>query len=147
MISDEPGDGCVFCAIVGGTQPAAIVYEDASTLAFLDITAVTPGHTLVVPKQHAADLWDITPQEWAAVTRTVHRLAVRIGDVLRPDGMTVFQANRAAGWQDVFHLHVHLVPRTSGDHLCRPWTAAPVALSALKPMRARLRTGDSEVTA
>jgi histidine triad (HIT) family protein len=132
------GEGCVFCAIVSGSHPAAIVYEDTSTLAFLDITAVTPGHTLVIPKTHAADLWEIAPDGWASVMRTVHRVARRIGEVLRPDGMTLFQANRAAGWQDVFHLHVHLVPRAAGDHLHRPWTASPVPLETFQALRARL---------
>ncbi|MGC4808465.1 HIT family protein [Micromonospora sp. DT233] len=142
---DAPADrpergesGCVFCAIVARTQPTAVVYEDGSTLAFLDITAVTPGHTLVVPKTHRADLWEIAPDEWAAVTRTVHRVARRIEEVLRPDGMTLFQANRDAGWQDVFHLHVHVVPRATGDHLHRPWTASPVPLDTLQAIRARL---------
>jgi histidine triad (HIT) family protein len=142
MTADRAHDGCVFCAIVAGTQPAAVTYEDASTLAFLDITAVTRGHTLVIPKAHATDLWGIPPDDWVAVTRTVQRVARRIGEVLRPDGMTLFQANRDAGWQDVFHLHVHVVPRTTGDHLNRPWTASPVPLSTLEPTRALLSIAD-----
>jgi histidine triad (HIT) family protein len=138
MGSDTSHQGCVFCAIVGGAHPAAVVYEDASTLAFLDITAVMPGHTLVIPKAHATDLWAIEPDDWVAVTRTVQIVARRIGEVLKPDGMTLFQANRDAGWQDVFHLHVHLVPRMAGDRLHRPWTAAPLPLDSLEPMRGRL---------
>lgn len=141
MVADTPHVGCVFCAIVGGTHPAAVVYEDASTVAFLDITEVMPGHTLVIPKTHVTDLWEIAPDDWTSVTRTVQRVARRIGEVLRPDGMTVFQANRDAGWQDVFHLHVHVVPRTTGDHLCRPWTASPVPLATLEATRARLFMG------
>ncbi|MFJ6199262.1 HIT family protein [Micromonospora sp. NPDC092111] len=131
-------DDCVFCAIVAGTHPAPVVYEDASTVAFLDITAVTPGHSLVVPKRHATDLWEITPEDWVAVARTAHRIAQRIRAELDPDGMTLFQANRAAGWQDVFHLHLHVVPRAEGDHLHRPWVASPVPLEQLEGMRRRL---------
>ncbi|AWS43626.1 HIT family protein [Streptosporangium sp. 'caverna'] len=130
--------GCVFCAIVQGRQPAAIVFEDDLTLAFLDITAVMDGHTLVIPKRHATDLWQITPEDAAAVINTVHGMARRIREVLKPEGLTLFQANGEAGWQDVFHLHVHLVPRLAGDHLCRPWKAEPVALSELAATRARL---------
>ncbi|MGW6913301.1 HIT family protein [Kitasatospora sp. NPDC054939] len=138
-MDDRPTHGtCVFCAIVGGRQPAAVVYEDELTVAFLDITAVKDGHTLVIPRRHAADLWEITAEDAAAVMATVHRMAARIRDVLAPDGLTLFQANRDAGWQDVFHLHVHLVPRTSGDHLHRPWQATPVPLEQLEPTRARL---------
>lgn len=129
---------CVFCAIAAGTHPAPVIYEDAATVAFLDITAVTPGHSLVVPKTHAADLWDASEDDWAAVARTAYRVAQRIRAVLNPNGMTLFQANRAAGWQDVFHLHLHVVPRTTGDRLHRPWVASPVPLSSLDPMRRRL---------
>ncbi len=138
-MDDSPVRGeCVFCAIVQGRQPAAIIYEDDLTVAFLDITAVMEGHTLVIPKRHATDLWQITPEDAAAVMSTVHRMAGRIHDVLEPDGLTLFQANRDAGWQDVFHLHVHLVPRMAGDHLNRPWTAEPVHLEQLAATRARL---------
>lgn len=129
---------CVFCAIVDRKQPAAMVYEDDHTVAFLDITAVMNGHTLVIPKNHATDIWDITPEDAAAVMRTVHRMARRIEEVLAPEGLTLFQANQAAGWQDVFHLHVHLVPRMTGDHLRRPWTAEPVLLDDLEATRALL---------
>lgn len=135
----EPApDGCVFCDIARGRHPAPIVYEDAETVAFLDITAVTPGHTLVIPTAHARDLWEITPDDWAAVARTVRRVAGRIEEVLRPEGMTLFQANRDAGWQDVFHLHVHLVPRSAGDDLHRPWVAEPKPLETLEEIRTRL---------
>jgi histidine triad (HIT) family protein len=130
--------GCAFCPIVARRLPAAVLFEDGRTMAFLDITAVTEGHTLVVPKRHTADLWEVSEVDAVAVMRTVRRMARRIREVLRPDGLTLFQANRAAGWQDVFHLHVHLVPRTVGDHLTRPWTARPVDLADLADTRRRL---------
>ncbi|MEV6524580.1 HIT domain-containing protein [Longispora sp. NPDC051575] len=138
MPHSAQNEQCVFCSIVAGTLRSAIVFEDEATLAFLDITAVAPGHTLVIPKAHARDLWEIAPDDWAAVGRTVHRMAQRIGDVLQPAGMTLFQANRDTGWQDVFHLHVHLVPRTEADRLHRPWTASPVPLDSLEDIRLRL---------
>jgi histidine triad (HIT) family protein len=93
------------------------------TLAFLDNTAVMEGHTLVIPKRHAADLLEIDVSEAAAMMRTAHRMALWINEVFGPDGVTLFQANREAGWQDVFHIHLHVVPRLTGDHLHRPWTA------------------------
>lgn len=129
-----PAD-CPFCAIVDGRLPAAIVHQDADTLAFLDITAVTPGHTLVIPRRHATDLWEIDEQDALAVMRTVRRVAHRQREVLAPAGLTLFQANRPAGWQDVFHLHVHVVPRAEDDRLSRPWTARPVPLTQLEPLR------------
>lgn len=140
-VKGPPGAECAFCAIVQGRQPAAVLFEDDLTVAFLDITAVMEGHTLVIPKRHAADLWEITADDAAAVMRTVHRMARRIREVLSPDGLTLFQANRDAGWQDVFHLHVHLVPRRANDHLHRPWTARPVARTELGKTRTRLLSG------
>jgi histidine triad (HIT) family protein len=131
-------DACPFCEIVAGRLPAAVLYQDERTVAFLDITAVMDGHTLVIPKRHAADLWEISEDDAAAVMRTVHRLAGHLQSVLRADGLTLFQANRPAGWQDVFHLHVHLVPRRDGDHLTRPWVARPVDPAVLAAARLRL---------
>ncbi|MGW0836162.1 HIT family protein [Streptomyces prunicolor] len=132
------GHSCPFCRIVAGTLDAAVLYEDEDTLAFLDITAVTQGHTLVIPKPHVADLWEIVEPDAAAVMSTAHRVAARLRSVLAPPGLTLFQANRPAGWQDVFHLHIHLVPRWPADGLHRPWTASPKPLAALEPLRARL---------
>jgi histidine triad (HIT) family protein len=133
-----PEPPCAFCAIARGDEAGRVLYEDQRTVAFLDITRVAEGHTLVIPKRHAADLWEISDEDALAVMRTVRRLADRIRDVLRPDGLTLFQANGAAGWQDVFHLHVHLVPRTAGDQLNRPWVAAPVEPATLHRTRAML---------
>ncbi|SDZ00677.1 histidine triad (HIT) family protein [Amycolatopsis xylanica] len=139
---DEPVTPCVFCEIAAGREGAGrVLFEDEHTIAFLDHTAVMPGHTLVVPRIHAADLWEISAGDAAAVMRTVHLMAARIRDVLRPDGLTLFQANRSAGWQDVFHLHVHLVPRSADDHLARPWVAAPKSDAELAAVRALLVNG------
>ncbi|MFJ5265698.1 HIT family protein [Streptomyces sp. NPDC088387] len=118
-------DDCPFCQIAAGTLHAEVLHRDEATIAFLDRTAVMEGHTLVVPRAHAANLWEIGEADAAAVMRTVHRTARLLRDVLAPDGLTLFQANEEAGWQDVFHLHVHLVPRRTGDPLRRPWSARP----------------------
>ncbi|MFL6130962.1 MAG: HIT family protein [Mycobacteriales bacterium] len=129
---------CDFCEIVARRLPAAILFEDELTMSFLDITAVTEGHTLVIPKSHCVDIWDVPEDGAVAVMRTAHRMAARIREVLAPEGLTLFQANRAVGWQDVFHLHLHLVPRWPDDRLTRPWTAAPAELRTLSRLRSRL---------
>jgi histidine triad (HIT) family protein len=135
-----PVEGCVFCAIVRGTAPSHVVHEDAQTLAVLDINPAADGHTLVVPKQHADDLFDIDAESAAAVMRTVKLVADRTAERLAPDGLTLFQANRAAGWQDVFHLHVHVVPRWDGDGLVRPWQPVPAPGDHLAAIAKTLRT-------
>ncbi|MFE4868221.1 HIT family protein [Streptomyces sp. NPDC056682] len=135
---------CEFCSIVTGLLHAEILFEDESTVAFLDNTAVMEGHTLVIPKVHATDIWAISEDDAAAVMRTAHRMAALLDDVFTPDGMTLFQANRPAGWQDVFHLHVHLVPRRESDHLHRPWHAKRAHPAALARTGRRVlrQTGD-----
>ncbi|MET7294968.1 HIT domain-containing protein [Streptomyces griseoloalbus] len=129
---------CVFCDIVAGRLHAEILFEDERTVAFLDNTAVMEGHTLVIPRRHAADIWAVSEEDAAAVMRTVHRMARVLRDVLEPDGMTLFQANRPAGWQDVFHLHVHLVPRRDSDHLHRPWHVDRADPASLARTRRRI---------
>lgn len=113
---------CVFCGIVAGVEPAHIVWDDTETMAFLAISPASPGHTLVVPKIHVEDIWAIEPDTFASVTQSVHAVSALIGERLRPDGLTLLQTNRPAGWQSVFHLHVHVVPRHVNDDLIQPWT-------------------------
>lgn len=125
---------CVFCQIVAGRGPAHVVREDPDTVAFLDIAPATDGHTLVVPREHATDLLSASPEQAGAVMRAAREVARTLVDRLGAPGITIFQANRSAGWQDVFHLHVHVVPRHPGDGLTRPWhprRAGPAQLAAV----------------
>jgi len=114
---------CVFCDIVAGTAPARVVHQDDRTVAFLDIGQAAPGHTLVVPRSHVRNLLDCPPDLACSVFAATREVARRLADRLHPDGITVFQANERAGWQDVFHLHVHVVPRWTEDALVPPWTS------------------------
>lgn len=129
---------CVFCSVVHGLSPAYLVHEDEDTVAFLDVNPATEGHTLVVPRQHAEDVWSIDSDGFVAVARATHAVAAHIRERLRPDGVTLFQANRRAGWQDVFHLHVHVVPRYEGDDLVRPWKKSPDRRARLPTVIERL---------
>jgi histidine triad (HIT) family protein len=110
-------DTCVFCAIAAGTGPAFRVCEDESTLVFMDIFPVTDGHTLVVTKDHFPTLFDTPPAVLAAVATTAKRVAHALQQVLRPDGLMVFQLNGVAAGQSVFHYHMHLMPRADGEPL------------------------------
>jgi histidine triad (HIT) family protein len=108
---------CIFCKIVRKEAPAHVVCEDERTLAFMDIFPVADGHTLIVPKAHCDDLFDADPADLRAVMDRSHALAQAIDRVLAPDGLGVFQLNRAAAGQTVFHYHMHLIPRTNGAAL------------------------------
>jgi histidine triad (HIT) family protein len=139
----ETESSCAFCDIVAGDAAAEVIYTNATTVAFLDNTAVTTGHTLVIPRTHVADIWDISAADVTAVMATAHRVAHLIRASLNPDGLTLFQANRPAGWQDVFHFHLHVVPRFQDDRLSRPWTAEFADRAELRKTREALLGGSS----
>jgi histidine triad (HIT) family protein len=116
---------CIFCKIVAGELPATIVDEDEHTIAFMDINPATRGHALVVPRLHTPDLLSIEPQELAMVTSAAQRLAARVKERLRADGINVINSCGAAAWQTVFHFHLHVIPRYQGDPMRLPWLPAP----------------------
>lgn len=132
----------IFSRIVAGEIPAARLYEDDLTLAFLDVNPASRGHCLVICKDEHADLLSAPPELLAAVARTTQVVARALMAALRPDGINVIQNNGAAAGQAVFHYHVHLIPRWEGDRvvsLWRPGTAAGDDLGALAAeIRARL---------
>ena len=126
----------VFAAILAGTIPAARIYEDGDTLAFLDAFPQTRGHALVIHKTaQARNLLDVEPAALAAITATVQRVARMLVAALAPDGLQMIQYNGAAAGQTVFHLHVHLIPRWDGGATGLPdgqrGMADPAVLAAL----------------
>jgi histidine triad (HIT) family protein len=129
---------CIFCAIVAGGAPGRRVAESDRALAFLDINPVADGHTLVLPKEHVGDIWGLADDVGADVWKLTMRVARRIREVLEPDGLTLFQANGRAGWQEVFHFHMHVVPRWTGDGLVRPRPKGPGNPRRLDEIAARL---------
>lgn len=133
-----PSAECVFCRIVAGAEPAWVVYADEHAVAFLDRAPATTGHTLVVPRAHAVDIWDIGRRDYGRLMESAHAVAGLLDRRLHPDGLTQSQANRAAGWQDVFHVHIHLVPRYAGDQLTKSWVARPAATQELDAVLSQL---------
>lgn len=108
---------CIFCAIVAGDAPAHVVHEDEHTVSFLDINPVTRGHTLVVPRVHAEDMWDADEDTAVAVMRSAWQVARLLRRALDPEGCNLFQATRAIAGQTVFHLHLHVLPRSDPAEL------------------------------
>ena len=108
---------CIFCRIVRGEAPCHRVYEDAHTLAIMDVFPVTDGHTLIITKEHFADIFAANEAALVAVASTAYRVAAAIRATLAPDGLMVFQLNGAAAMQTVFHYHMHLMPRADGEPL------------------------------
>lgn len=139
FVDTSPPGQCIFCKIVAGDIPAAKVYEDALTVAFMDIGQVNPGHVLVASKRHAVTVLDLTPEEAAAVMQTAQRVAAAAEVAFAPDGITLFQANGAAGGQTVFHFHLHVLPRHAGDGVALAWPRKEPGAQALQTYAAQLQ--------
>jgi histidine triad (HIT) family protein len=120
---DDPP--CVFCAIAAATSPASIVATDARTLAFLDLRQSHPGHVLVIPRRHVADLRDADDATAEAVIRMVRRVMLAVDRVFPSDGISVWHSAGAGANQEVPHLHFHVHPRRLGDGLLRAYPAPP----------------------
>ena len=101
----------IFAKILNGDLPCHKVYEDDTTLAFLDIMPRAKGHTLVIPKASAQNMFDIQEADFLALTRTVHKLTPLIKNALNADGILLQQLNGDAAGQLVYHIHFHIVPR------------------------------------
>jgi histidine triad (HIT) family protein len=106
---------CVFCKIRDGQIPSTRVYEDERTIAFMDINPLNEGHTLVIPRAHAATLFGADEADLRAAIATANRVATAIREALDADGLNLLQANGAAAFQSVPHFHLHLIPRFKGD--------------------------------
>ena len=115
-------EDCIFCRIVAGEVPAHRVDEDEHTVAFMDLNPWTRGHALVVPRNHSRNLYEIEEDDLLHSAAASKRLALRMRDRLRCDGVNLINACEAAAWQTVFHFHVHVVPRFTGDPLRVPVT-------------------------
>lgn len=129
---------CIFCRIVTGDAPAFVVAEDERTVAFLDLSQVSEGHTLVVPKAHSADIWAIPEVDACAVMTMAKRVALLLDERLAPDGLNIVQSNRPAGWQEVFHFHLHVIPRWTEDGFTPPWRSTRPSQDRLRATLARL---------
>lgn len=108
-------EDCIFCKIVKKEIPAQIVYEDDDSLAFLDAAPVHPGHTLVIPKKHSKDIFDISEEDFSNIMKTVQKITPAVKEAVKADGINIGNSNGKAANQAVFHLHVHIMPRYEGD--------------------------------
>lgn len=135
MVTDKD---CIFCRIVAGEIPCVRLYEDDHTLAFMDINPASPGHALAIPRRHVPDLFD-SPDEVLAVTvATARRVARAVRAVVEPDGINLVQANGPGAAQSVFHLHMHVIPRFSGDALMLNWGIREGNLDEIRALGERI---------
>ena len=133
---------CLFCGIVDGSIPSQTIDSDERTIAFMDISPATPGHALVVPRAHSADLLEISSDDLTATVLAAQRLAGRMKEVLDADGINLINACGAAAWQTVFHFHIHGVPRYEDDPLKLPWVPEEGDPEQIAQIAERLRGED-----
>jgi len=125
---------CIFCQIIAGQMPCFKLLEDDDTLAFMDIYPASDGHCLVVAKDHYPTVFEISDDAFAAVSRSVARVARAVNQAVSPDGLNLVQSNGPAAQQSVAHFHVHVLPRRRGDELKLNWTpkaSDPDAIAAI----------------
>lgn len=120
----------IFAKILRAEIPSSRVYEDDDTVAFMDIMPRADGHLLVIPKTPCRNILDATPAQLAAVTATVQKMAKAVVAAFDADGVTIQQFNEAAGGQEVFHLHFHILPCHDGVAVRAPGTMGDFDLIA-----------------
>lgn len=133
---------CIFCRIIAGEIPSHKVYEDDATLAFLDINPASRGHAVVIPKEHAADLFSLSPDALAATAKSTQTVARLLQRGVQPDGINILQNNGPEAGQSVFHYHVHVIPRWSGDRALGMWKPGATDHAAFAALAAQLRGGE-----
>ena len=129
----------VFERLLAGELPCAKGYEDELVFAFMDAGQVHDGHVIVATKAPRETLLDCTEAEAEALMRVARRVALAVQKAFAPEGITVLQANRSAGWQTVPHLHLHVLPRHAGDGVELSWPRKEPGIERLRELAARLR--------
>lgn len=128
----------VFERIIAGELPCAKVYEDELVFAFMDAGQLNPGHVLVVTKKPYETLMDADEESAAAMMRAANRIAKAVEAAFEPEGITVLQANREAGWQTVPHLHLHVLPRYANDGVELTWPRKDPGIDKLREYAAKI---------
>jgi len=132
-------ENCIFCKIARKEAPASIAYEDTDVMAFVDIRPVSEGHTLIIPKKHYVDIYDTPDQLLAALHVIVKKIAVAIKKVTNADGISIVQQNGKAAGQDIFHIHVHVIPRFEGKKIPHFGELTVVSRETLEKVAQKIR--------
>jgi len=130
---------CVFCKIVAAQMPCFRLLEDDNALAIMDIYPANDGHCLVLTKEHYPTLFDISDEAFAAVSRSIIRVARAVNQALSPVGLNLIQANGPGAQQSVRHFHVHVLPRKLGDQLKLNWGVKPGDSETIAALAEKIR--------
>ncbi|MBO6108770.1 MAG: HIT family protein [Eubacterium sp.] len=114
-------DNCIFCKIIKGDIPSTAVYEDDDVKAILDVNPAAEGHVIVIPKEHAENVFSISDEALMKTICVAKRVAAALKKAYNCDGVNIIQNNGEAAGQTVFHLHIHVIPRYEGDTVNVGW--------------------------
>lgn len=121
-------DNCIFCKIANGDIPSRKLYEDENFVVIMDLSPATKGHSLVIPKEHFANLYEMPAELAGEAMKVAQKMAVKMVAALGADGFNIVQNNGEVAGQTVFHFHMHLIPRYKDSEPCITWT--PQSMSA-----------------
>lgn len=114
-------ENCIFCRIANGEIPAATLYEDENFRVILDLGPASKGHALILPKSHAANIYELSDEMAAKAMILAKKMATAMTAALKCDGFNIVQNNGECAGQTVFHFHMHLIPRYKGDQVGITW--------------------------
>lgn len=108
-------ENCIFCKLANGDIPTNIIYEDDMFAVILDASPATKGHALILPKEHAANIYELSDETASRIFVLAKKMAAKMTELLKCDGFNIVQNNGEVAGQTVFHFHMHLIPRYKGD--------------------------------
>lgn len=120
-MSKKVVDDCIFCKIIAGEIPSKTVYEDDNYKAILDISPASKGHVIILPKNHADNIFEISDEDASGIMIVAKKIAAKLKKVFDCDGVNILQNNGEVAGQTVFHLHVHVIPRYENDNIKIKW--------------------------
>jgi histidine triad (HIT) family protein len=130
---------CIFCKIVAGEVPCFKLYEDAATIAFMDINPASEGHCLAIAKNHFETIYEAPKGAVGKVAETAAKIARAVKTALRPAGLNLTQSNGPAAAQSVMHFHIHVLPRRTGDDLLLNWPIKPGNRETIAKLAEKIR--------
>ena len=132
-------DNCIFCKIANGDIPTMTLYEDEDFRIIFDASPATIGHALILPKDHVANVFEISDELQAKAYKLAKKAAAVLTEVFKADGINILQNNNEAAGQSVFHFHIHLIPRYAGDKAMMSWAPGEQNKEALEAGLAKIR--------
>ena len=132
-------DDCIFCKLANGDIPVEAVYEDEYVKAIFDASPASDGHVLILPKDHADNIYDLTDDQAAAIFKAAKKISMAMRDSFDYEGLNVVQNNGEAAGQTVFHFHMHLIPRYKGDTVNVGWKPGEITQERIAELKEKLK--------